>query len=282
MREELGARMFLGALRAGRAAHAYLICGPEEGPLQELAMEGAALLLCGEEREAAPCGVCQDCVLFGAGSHPDFFTLLPEPGKKSIGVDAVRAACAQTESRPVRGGRKVAYIPQAERMTPAAQNALLKTLEEPPEGVTFLLTGRESALLPTVRSRCVPIRLQTASALTGEEEALRQEAYEAAAAICRGQGHTLRKFYMDRKDRLDELLAFQSAFFRDACACELSRPPLYPGEEKLLRTGAEQGPRFLTEGIALCAQARTRLKSNAQAALTVDWLLVELERALSR
>lgn len=74
--------MFLGALRAGRAAHAYLICGPEEGPLQELAMEGAALLLCGGEREAAPAASARTASSLGLGAIRTSLPCCPSRAKR--------------------------------------------------------------------------------------------------------------------------------------------------------------------------------------------------------
>ncbi len=84
---------------------------------------------------------------------------IPED-KKSIGVDQVREVCEQLSMTSMRRGYRVAVIAPAEKMTPSAQNALLKTLEEPsPRTVLVLVTARPSALLPTLRSRCQRIEV---------------------------------------------------------------------------------------------------------------------------
>lgn len=104
------------------------------------------------------CGACPACRRIARGVHPD--VLLIEPGETgSIKVDPVRDAIDHAGYRPFEGSRRVVILDEADRMVPQAQNALLKTLEEPPPCSVFILvTSRPDALLPTVRSRCPCLR----------------------------------------------------------------------------------------------------------------------------
>ena len=90
-----------------------------------------------------------------AGTHPDYYTLAPEKGKSALGIDAVRDVNEKLYERSRLGGAKVVWIGDAALLTDAAANALLKTLEEPPENTWFFLACQEPArLLATLRSRC--------------------------------------------------------------------------------------------------------------------------------
>lgn len=91
-----------------------------------------------------------------AGNHPDYHVLAPEKGKSSLGIEPIRQVIETLYAHAQQGGAKVIWLPQAEQLTEAAANALLKTLEEPPEKTYFLLGCREpSRLMATLRSRCL-------------------------------------------------------------------------------------------------------------------------------
>jgi len=104
------------------------------------------------------CGKCAACQRIARGAHPD--VLVVEPGDSgSIKVDQVREVVDRAGYRPFEGRRRAVIIDEADAMVPAAQNALLKTLEEPPSASVFMLvTSRPDALLPTVQSRCPRLR----------------------------------------------------------------------------------------------------------------------------
>lgn len=146
------------ALRSGKVPHAYIFSGPAGVGKRLTAMALASALNCVQARDDS-CGVCNGCQKIARAVHPDVFTLsLPEQ-RKSISVDAVRELEGRLATRPHEGRAKVAIIDPADRMTEAAANALLKTLEEPGGGrFLVLVTSRISSLLPTVRSRCQVIR----------------------------------------------------------------------------------------------------------------------------
>jgi DNA polymerase-3 subunit delta' len=155
------------AARAGRLAHALLFHGPEGVGKFLAARSLAEGLLC--ERGPAPaCRQCAACRWLAAGSHADLFVLdAAEEGEEQILVDRVRAGGETEEGpslgdflalRPREGGWRVVLVREAQRMNNNAQNALLKTLEEPGERVLIVLeTARLDLLLPTTLSRCVRV-----------------------------------------------------------------------------------------------------------------------------
>jgi DNA polymerase-3 subunit delta' len=157
----------LDAIRASGGTHAVLLAGPAGVGKTTLALDLAAALLCTADGDR-PCRECRGCRLVTGGNHPDLHRLAPEGpgGQIRIGDRAnpdpgtVRRLISELALLPVEGGARVALIEQAHRLNDDAQSALLKTLEEPPAGVTIILcTDDEERLLPTIRSRCARVRL---------------------------------------------------------------------------------------------------------------------------
>jgi len=144
------------ALAGGRMPHGLLLHGPDGVGKQLFAAVLAAGMFCtGRRSGLTPCGDCPECALCRAGSHPDLHWLRRPEDKKTIGVDAVREACGQLGMTSMRSGYRVAIISPAHAMTTSAQNALLKTLEEPAaRTLLVLVTSRPAGLLATLRSRC--------------------------------------------------------------------------------------------------------------------------------
>jgi DNA polymerase III delta' subunit len=160
----------IAAMLRGGTPHAVLISGPAGIGKTTLALDLAAGLLCQAPDPAArPCRDCRGCRLTDAGTHPDLHWLRPEGkgGQIVIGSPGdpmkprgVRDLLGELALMPLEGGARVAIIESAHRMNDDAQGALLKTLEEPPAGVTIILTAdEETRLAPTIRSRCARIRL---------------------------------------------------------------------------------------------------------------------------
>lgn len=153
-------------LREGTFVHAYLISGMAGVGKRSLARALSQFLLCKEENR--PCGVCAGCVQVMEGTHPDLTVVQPgvpinpevDKGLKSIPVDEIRMVGELTARHTYEGGYRVVIILRAEKMTPQAQNALLKTIEEPPPDTVFLLvTDAPELLLTTIVSRCRSLKL---------------------------------------------------------------------------------------------------------------------------
>lgn len=145
---------------SGRLSHATLLSGEKGIGKRTLARLLSQGLLCSGHGEK-PCGECRDCRRFLARTHPDAYFPAPKPRENSIKIEALREMISALSRHALEGGKRIILIEEAERMTPQAQNCLLKTLEEADEGTYFLLTThQESALLPTIRSRCRIIRMQ--------------------------------------------------------------------------------------------------------------------------
>lgn len=169
--------VMLADIREGRLSHAYLFYGPAGTGKRTLAELCARAIHC--RGEIKPCGECPPCMRHESGNHPDY-TVIDQP--KSIGVDAVRDLISSIGSRPYEGGKRVVVIKRADSMTVQAQNALLKTLEAPPEDTIFFLIAENiSALLPTIISRARPMRFKLMSAQDAEA-ALVSMGYDAERA----------------------------------------------------------------------------------------------------
>lgn len=139
-------------------SHAYLITGGSGDSRADLARRLTAAYLCRGELPpggSPPCGKCPPCRKAAAGIHPDVAYTAPAPDKREITVDQIRALRSDAYIRPNEGRRKVYVIDPADAMNPAAQNALLKVLEDGPAYAAFLLLAHQPGLLlDTVRSRC--------------------------------------------------------------------------------------------------------------------------------
>ncbi len=148
----------LTEVKNNTVSHSYILEGPKGvGKKTAAAIFAAALHCTGEDK---PCGVCGQCVKHIARTHPDVMLLEPEENG-SIKIDAVRAASDELFMRPKLSKRKILIIDGADGMNPAAQNALLKSFEEPPDyGVVVLLSENSGNLLPTIRSRGVKLRME--------------------------------------------------------------------------------------------------------------------------
>lgn len=154
-------RSFLtSAVTSGRTSHAYLFVGaPGSGKL-DAAWALAQALLC-ERDQAGGCGACDGCVRVARHTHPDVHYFAPESATGYL-IGQVRDMLEDVALAPIRARRKVYIVDRAEQLRANTANALLKTLEEPPANVTFILLGTSTdVMLPTIVSRCqcVPFRM---------------------------------------------------------------------------------------------------------------------------
>ncbi len=166
------ARQLLSLTAEGKVVHAFLFLGGKEGRLQ-IGKALAKAILCDDPKEGDACGVCVSCRKFEHGNHEDLLYLdletAPGNAKTQIGVDAVEQLQQQLKLKPF-GKRHAVLIEEAHLLNTAAQNKLLKTLEEPAgDSVLILLAERKEALLPTVVSRCSTYYLEDEQAAADEE-----------------------------------------------------------------------------------------------------------------
>ena len=148
------------ALSTGKISHAYIINGEKSSGKEFIAKVFAMALQCEAEGDR-PCQECRSCRQALSGNHPDIIRVAHEK-PNTISVDDIRAQVnGDVAIKPYSGRYKVYILNEAEKMTAQAQNALLKTLEEPPEyAVIMLLTSNLNALLPTILSRCVVLDMK--------------------------------------------------------------------------------------------------------------------------
>lgn len=140
--------------QAERLGHAILLIGQQGIGKRLLLREFSQKLLCSEPH-ISPCGKCQSCMLFDAGSHPDLLMVEPEEVGKQIKIEQIRNVTDFVNTTPQKGKSKVVLLGPAEAMNNNASNALLKSLEEPSGSVTLLLYSHQpSGLLATIKSRC--------------------------------------------------------------------------------------------------------------------------------
>ena len=182
---------FMKAIENHKISHAYILTGEAGMGRKSIARAFAMTLLC-EKGGSEPCMSCHSCKQILAGSHPDLIYLSHEK-PASIGVDDIREQVNDTIMiRPYSSYYKVYIIDEAEKMTVQAQNALLKTIEEPPSyAVMILITTNEEAFLPTILSRCVklklkPLRDTTVKAFLTEHLGIPEKDADIYAAFARG------------------------------------------------------------------------------------------------
>jgi DNA polymerase-3 subunit delta' len=169
------------AVSDDRPAHAYLISGPPHIGKAALARSVALALNCQAAPAARPCGQCRSCQLINAGKHPD--VQLIEPDGARVKIDQVRALQYDLSLRPVEGRYRVAIFDQFEVATTEAQNALLKTLEEPPDYVVLIVLASDpELLLPTIVSRCQQVPLRPLTIAQVREALIKQWHVEASQA----------------------------------------------------------------------------------------------------
>ena len=201
---------------AGRLPHAILVAGPPGAGKRELAETFVRGALCREPAAGLPCGVCPSCKQFASHrqlrrkSHPDIDWVTA--ARYSIGVDDVREQVIARLARTASYDRfKFLVIEPAERMTRAAANALLKSLEEPPpDNALFLLSHQPGRLPPTIRSRCQKYVLPEPPPEEGRawlREQLEPEA--AAAALAAADGRPLLALRMHRDGQVPLRAAFE-------------------------------------------------------------------------
>lgn len=199
------------ALRRGRLAHSYLFVGPKGVGKKTMAYAFIYHLFCATNSEK-PCGECMACKKLKKRLHPDVMLISPE--KRDIRIDTIRSIERFIRLRPLEAPYKVILIERAEKMNLEAGNALLKSLEEPPGYVIFiLLTENLLKLLPTIISRSQVVRFHPLARETIKEYLFRRDLDESMAETLAelSSGSLGRALEMAEKGLLEELNAFVKA-----------------------------------------------------------------------
>lgn len=151
------------SIAMGKVSHSYIFAG-EAGSGKKLLARTYAMALQCESGDAEPCLKCDSCKRAISKNHPDIIYVTHEKSN-TISVEEVRTQIVDDVAiKPYYGKYKIYILPEAEKMTPQAQNAILKTIEEPPAyGIFMLLTNNVDMLLPTIQSRCVRLDVKPVS-----------------------------------------------------------------------------------------------------------------------
>lgn len=194
------------ALNHGRLHHAYLFVGMEGVGKKTIALGLTKAIHC-SAATGDFCGECPDCARIQASNHPDVRIIEPLAGKKEISIQQIRELEKELNFRSFSGKKKIAIVDPATLMNLSAQNALLKTLEEPPQdSVLILIASNGGALLPTLRSRCLritfgPLARDLISGFLVSRKGLGAETAELLAAMSPGSLGTV--VSIDTQELLD-------------------------------------------------------------------------------
>ena len=196
------------AVTSGQVSHAYIMNGERGSGKKLLANLFAMTLLC-EKKGPDPCNKCHSCKQANSGNHPDIIRVTHEK-PNTISVDDIREQVNNTVAiKPYQGPYKIYIIDRAELMTPQAQNALLKTIEEPPEYAVFmLLTENAEVLLPTINSRCVMLKLRNIKDTLIKRylmEHLQIPDYKADVCTAFAQGNVGRAIMLANSEHFNEI-----------------------------------------------------------------------------
>lgn len=173
--QEAAIAVLRNALAQDRLAHAYLFIGPAGVGKKQTALALAHAAQCHEFSKEG-CGACIGCIQVAAGTHPDLMLVGPEAGKQSIAIDQVRDLQRRLSLRPVQGKKKIAILEEAHLLTPQAQSALLKMVEEPPgDALLILLTLNSATLSRPLLSRCQQVRFAPLPTTVIEEILIRSQ-----------------------------------------------------------------------------------------------------------
>ncbi len=257
------------AVRTGRAPHALLLTdasGAECG----LWAYAAKLVLCEDGDYGGPCGVCVSCRRFEAGNHADFILVEDEKGVK---IDRIRALEAELASKPL-SGRRAVVIRRADTMTREAQNALLKSVEEP-VGHTFFIVTAQGAMLPTLRSRLMELRCAGGEAQSAARDADALSDWAKRGARM-GKGEPVQ---LEKGEKLEPILDVWEELFRAALLTRY-RSKTVQIEPQIAKIALDCAKNFtIPELLGIMEtiyQAKRRLKSNANPALTLDFMAARI------
>lgn len=284
-----------------RFPHAVILEGEKGLGRHTLAHYLSCAVLCSAENR--PCFKCRSCHLAEVGSHPDIVTVAPEDKKKNIAVAQIRELRQSAFIKPHLGDRRVFLIDKAETMNEQSQNALLKILEEPPQGVYFILIAESSqALLETILSRCVTFKLSApkrneAAAWISENIKPRRDEEQILKALDDSKGNIGRAVELLRKRNSDSpeaaarefvqqlfeadeltMLCMLNKFEKDRVAADAFLASFKYELAYMLRKSYndQKKARVLTELYGLCDRFTASLKTNINLSLLFTELVASV------
>lgn len=274
------------AILADRVSHSWLFSGSSDTDLDGMALAFAQTLLCTKRNPglADACMLCKSCRQAMDGNHPDI-RIWGHEKPTTFSVDEVRSLISDVAIRPFCSDRKIYIIPDAHLMRPEAQNAFLKTLEEPPEYVVLiLLTHSTDAMLETVLSRCQLVEL--AAGQTQYDPSVRQTAENILLHIRTwelAKIHAVIKELVQIKPQIEDALELFTSWYRDLLYFKASMDPdgiLFPEHLSQIRSDAGrmsyEGIQSVLDGIR---KAHLRLAANVNFELTMELLLLAMKDA---
>ena len=263
-------RTLMNSIHNGVSSHAYIFEGEEGLNIFESAKLFAMALTC-QSPGSAPCASCESCIESRADTNPDIIYVEKPTDRKTIGVAPMRALTDDAAVKPFASPKKVYILREGDLLTEAAQNALLKTLEEPPEYAVFIIiTTNRDILLPTVQSRAAIVHFSpVADAVTEEyinEKYPEAEKKEFLVKYCAGIpgradavmeneqfyairtesleklpqlmtknklfAFKIRKYLDDEKDNADMILDFWISYLRDILVIQNGAPDMIINTDK--------------------------------------------------
>ncbi|MBQ9030027.1 MAG: DNA polymerase III subunit [Parasporobacterium sp.] len=283
------------AYARGKLSHAYIIEGPEDSGKELFAERMAQALLCRNARPGeelfnghVPCGTCSACAKTFTGNHPDLIHVRHEK-ETVLSVGEIREqVVADLAIKPYYGPYKIYIIRDAQLMNESAQNALLKTMEEPAGyGIILLLTDNADGFLQTIRSRCIRIRMeqvpgrQEAAHLLDEEGTRTLEILEQILSMDALQINKASKEL--EGFRRDRILKLMRLWFRDLLVYKSigTDGTLYFPDRSILRdTAARVSYECLNRILAGIDETEARLKASVKAEAAYETLLLTIRRNL--
>jgi DNA polymerase-3 subunit delta' len=270
---------------------ASIFAGPSGVGKRATAIAVAQALNCLEARQGDACGTCAACSRIARGVHPD--VLIVEPGDSgNIKIEPIREAVDRTAFKPFEGRRRAVIVDEADAMVPQAQNALLKTLEEPPPSSIFMLiTARPDSLLATVRSRCIRLWFAADGATDVDEEA--RAVAERVLTLAAGRDDVQTRLSAAKdllsntgkggasdREQLSGYLRAMASLLRDAeilatgaDAAAIANRDAQPALERL--AAAYKGERG-ARAFAAVDQGLVALDRNAGVKIVADWVALQL------
>ena len=268
-----------------RLPHALLFLGPENAGQREVAFWLAKVLFCQGKKDLDPCGTCFHCRQIEQNSHPDLIVLEPIEDSRFIKIEAIRELIGKANLKPFAAEAKLFVIDGAEAMNEEAQNALLKTLEEP-EGRTYfiLISSSPDQLLPTIRSRAQALHFLPVSAdreLDPEEEILKEEVLRFVLSGS-DEGGAPPDLSKVERQAIARIFDFLMEYFRQLLllrvgAKEIVGPAADLGQKEKLAAALDEGS--IAEKIELLSEFKEKILANTNIKLTQSVLWDELKDA---